>query len=593
MIPLFALVCAALAQEPAALPEQNEARARNVVLVSMDVTRRDRLGFHGGPAATPNLDALAASGVVFEHVFAPTPVTLPSHASLFTGVYPARHGVRDNGIFRLDERATTLAETLHAQGFATGAVVAAFVLDGQFGLAQGFEHYDDRFQTGLGGMLGREERSATEVTDAALRWLDARDEEKPFFLFAHYFDPHHDYAPPEPFATAAAHPYDGEIAYMDSEIGRLIDALEKRELLSETLVVVTADHGESLGEHGEETHGIFVYESTTAVPLVVRGPGIEGGRRLATAVSLVDVAPTILAAFGAPIDAAMQGRSLWPAIAEGLELDPVPVFLEARSGYHSFGWAPLAAIVDGGVKYVRAPKPELYDLARDPGETTNLVSERSELAATLRARLDAWLAANDAPNAWGSDVALTDEDRARLAALGYTISAPSKDADARPARDPKDALEEFAHLQRAGRAQEDGQLEEALRLYDAVLARNPHNFTALERSGMALLNLGRDEEAIERLERSNLFAGLPMFSLAQAHARVGNIERALAILAEVRTRNPKFMPAHLFFAQYHEAQGELVPALAAYRVLLANWYGDEGFRTKIEARVAELERQLK
>lgn len=579
-------------QGPGALPEASvEPRIENVVLISMDVTRRDRLGFHGGTARTPRLDGLAAAGTVFEGALAPTPVTLPSHASLLTGTYPPRHGVRDNGAFRLRPDEITLAGTLAAAGFDCAGIVSAFVLDAQFGLDAGFAHYDDRFQSGLGGMLGHEERRARATTDAALGWLAAR-EEGPFFLFVHYFDPHHPYEPPEPFASAAVHPYDGEIAYMDSEIGRLLDALAERELVERTLVVVTADHGESLGEHGEETHGIFLYQSTMAVPLVFRGPGIAAGRRVAGEVSLVDVAPTILASLGQPIGAHVQGRSLLGVLRDGLELEPRPVYLEARTGFHSFGWAPLAAIVRDGIKYVHAPRPELYDLGRDPHERENLLESHPELAAALAAELEAWIPmlARGAGSAPG-EVVLSDADRRRLEALGYTAAAPPRGAGA--GRDPKDALGEFALLQRAGQAQEAGEWESALELYERVLAQNPSNFAALERSGMVLSNLGRHAQAIERLERSNLFPGLPMYSLAQAHARIGDIERALSILEEVRRRNPKFMPAHLFFAQYHEAEGRTAEALAAYRGLLANWHGEASFRARIEERVRELERELR
>ncbi len=585
---LAAALCLALSllpdvriQEPDPAP-----RASHVLLISMDVTRRDRLGFHGGPARTPNLDALAAAGVVFEHALAPTPVTLPSHATLLTGTYPPRHGVRDNGTFRLAPGSATLAGTLRAAGLRTGAVVSAFVLDAQFGLDQGFESYDDRFQTGLGGMLGREERSATATTDAALRWLDVRGDGA-FFLFVHYFDPHHPYAPPEPFASQADHPYDGEIAYMDAQIGRLLEGLRQRELLDTTLVIATADHGESLGEHGEETHGIFVYQSTLAVPLVLRGPGLPAGRRVAGEVSLADVTPTVLDLLGHPIGAHVQGRSLVQALDGDPQVPTRPIYLEAHSGAHSFGWAPLTALVQDHHKFIAAPRPELYDLRADPRETRNLVEQDPERVRTMGERLAALARELGAGSASAPAAApLADEDRRRLEALGYTPSAPR--ADGEVGLDPKDGLAEFVLLQRAGAMQEENRLSEAVELYDRILERNPRNWTALERSGLALLHLGRFDAAVERLERAPLFPGLPMYGLAQAHARLGNIERALQILGDVRRRNPKFMPAHLFFATYHEAQGEVAEALEAYRVLLENWHGDPEYRSRIERRVREL-----
>lgn len=579
---------------PAHSVAQAAAPYDRVLLVSIDTARRDHFGFHGGRARTPNLDRLASKGVVFERAHATTPVTLPSHTSLFTGLYPPRHGVRDNARFRLGPEADTLAEHFGAAGFRTAAFVSAFVLDAQFGLAQGFEVYDDRFQSGLGGMPGREERAATATTEMALRWLNARGDGK-WFVFLHYFDPHHPYEAPKQHLPDGVHPYDAELAYVDTELGRVLDHLSTRRLLERTLVVVTADHGESLGEHGEATHGIFVYESTLAIPLMFHGPGLAAGTRVATPVSLVDVAPTLVQLVGLAPLGETHGRSLSRELhGEGLaavEAVPPPraLYAEAYTNSYTFGWSPLAALIQGDQKYILAPRPELYDLGADPRETQDLTMTSPEVATALRAELERWYGelAGAAASKLGIDVQLTDEERARLGALGYASSGGIARATG-IGRDPKDALVEFELMQRAGAAHDAGRLEEALALYERILAQNPRNALVLERSGMALIGLKRTREGVERLESLDLFPGSSMFALAQAYATLGDAERTLALVTELRERNPKFMPAHLFFAQLCEGTGDRAGAIAAYERLLANWHGDIAFRRQIERRIDAL-----
>jgi len=573
---------------------QQAAPYDRVLLVSIDTARRDHFGFHGGAARTPNLDRLARAGVVCERAHAPTPVTLPSHTSLFTGLYPPRHGVRDNARFRLGPEADTLAERFGAAGFQTAAFVSAFVLDAQFGLAQGFEVYDDRFQSGLGGMPGREERAATATTEMALRWLNARGDGK-WFVFLHYFDPHHPYDAPKQHAVDGVHPYDAELAYVDTELGRVLAHLHTRDLMQRTLVVVTADHGESLGEHGEATHGIFVYQSTLAIPLMFHGSGLAAGTRVATPVSLVDVAPTLLQLVGlTPLDG-VHGHSLarelrGQALAEGEAAPPArALYAEAYTNSYTFGWSPLAALIQGEQKYILAPRPELYDLGTDPHELQDLAASSPEVATALRTELQRWYGelAGDAASKPAIDVQLTDEERARLGALGYVSSGGSAHTTGL-GRDPKDALAEYELMQRAGVAHDAGRLEEALALYERILAQNPRNAVVLERSGMALIGLKRTKEGVARLEALDLFPGSSMFALAQAYATLGDAERTLLLVTELRERNPKFMPAHLFFAQLCEGTGDRAGAIAAYEWLLANWHGDRAFRRQIEQRIDAL-----
>ncbi|MBL8898551.1 MAG: sulfatase-like hydrolase/transferase [Planctomycetes bacterium] len=601
---LGALVLGACGERDASPPQQGNTRSaapssaagakpQNLLLLSLDTTRRDRLGFHGGSAATPTLDALARDGAHGTATFSPTPITLPSHATLLTGTYPPRHGVRDNGIFELGAEATTLAEVLREHGFRTGAVVSAFVLDAQFGLAQGFDDYDDRFESGGGGTLGIDERTATATTDAALRWLDTLDRASSprFFLFAHYFDPHFPYAaPPE---IAAAQPYDAELAYVDRELARLLAGLRARSLLESTLVLVTADHGEALGEHGEKTHGVFVYESTTAVPLVLHGPGVPAGARIEEPATLADVLPTALELLDLPVPSAVQGRSLVPALRG--ETQPArAIYLESFLGRYSFGWAPLRALVRDHWKFIAAPREELYDLRRDPREQRNLLAEEPARAEALRrelASLDEALRGEGA--SWARSRAEGADAWARLASLGY-VSSPASERASEPTRDPKDGLPELELLERAGTAQEAQRLDEALRLYDELLARNPAHVVALQRSGIALLDAGRIAEGVARLEQLDLVqlpADQPMFRLAAAYAQLGKEREALSLFAELRRRNPKFVMAHLFFGQLHEAAGKQREATQAYREALRNWHGDAAFRAKLEQRIRGLEKR--
>lgn len=575
------------ASAPGASPGAARAAIERVLLVSLDTTRRDRLGAYGGPARTPVIDRLAANGVVFDGALAPTPVTLPSHVSLFTGLYPPRHGVRDNARFRLAPEAETLAEAFRAAGFRTAAFVSAFVLDAQFGLAQGFDVYEDRFQSGLGGMPGREERDAAATTEMALRWLAARGDSR-WFLFLHYFDAHHPYVAPAPHAREGVAPYDAELGYVDAELGRVLAHLERAGLSDGTLVIVTADHGESLGEHGEATHGIFVYDSTLAVPWVMSGPGLARGARLRGEVSLVDVAPTILALAGLAPLLSVHGRSLAAEARGEAPLTATRVYAESFTNSYSFGWSPVMALVEDGRKLVLAPRPELFDRARDPGEKDDLAGRESARVAAMRAALEAWHGALAGDGRRPAiDVAPTDEERARLEALGYASGPAAVGAGG---RDPKDGLEEFALLQRAGKAHDDGDLAGALALYERILAANPRNAVAAERAGMAAIALGRAEDGIRWLAPLDLFPGTAMFALAQAYAVVGKPERTLELVATLRAQNPKFMPAHLFVAEMHERLGERAEAVAAYRALLEHWHGDPEFRRQIELRIDALGR---
>jgi arylsulfatase A-like enzyme/Flp pilus assembly protein TadD len=394
----------------------------SILLISVDTLRADALGAYGRAAArTPWIDRLAAAGVRFERAYAHNVVTLPSHANLLSGRYPLAHGVRDNSGFRFPAGTPTLATLLKSRGWRTGAFVSAFPLDSRFGLGAGFDVYDDR----LGGAETTQaaflmpERPGALTVEAALRWRSEHQAERTLTL-VHLYEPHFPYEPPEPFAAAfASAPYHGEVAAADAALEPLLRPLLEAGPAGRTLVVFTSDHGEALGEHGELTHGVFAYESTLRVPLVVYAPGLLSARIVREPVRHVDVLPTVLDLLGIEAPAGLAGRSLAPLL-DRAGPEPEVAYFEALSTSLNQGWAPLHGVLDGSLKYVDLPIPELYDVEADPGETKNLVASRPQDREHLRAHL-ADLRAQDHGSRQSPEDAATRE---KLRALGYLSGAP-------------------------------------------------------------------------------------------------------------------------------------------------------------------------
>jgi arylsulfatase A-like enzyme/Flp pilus assembly protein TadD len=362
------------------------ARVERVVLVSIDTLRADYVGVYGASNKTPNLDAIAAGGVRFATAISPTPITLPSHASILTGLDPPRHGIRNNSTFRLPEDVSTLAEKMHEANFATAAFIGAMVLDRQYGLARGFDIYDDRMSPRLSaGADGFPERTADAVVDAALAWLENAPDQ--FLLWVHLYDPHSSYRAPARFRRENPRsPYAAEVGFADHELGRLLEAVDNL-WGANTLVVVTSDHGESLGEHGEVTHSLGIYDATQRVPLLMRGPGLPQGTVVESPVRLVDIAPTILALINISPLTDVDGRDLTGAINGDAEQAPV-AYLETLATQLEIGWSPLLGIRSAEFKYIRAPRPELYALASDPEERHDIIAEQPDVAARLDRELD-------------------------------------------------------------------------------------------------------------------------------------------------------------------------------------------------------------
>jgi arylsulfatase A-like enzyme len=469
------------------------------VLITLDTTRADRLGSYGyQKAQTPVLDRLAREGIRFADAVSPAPLTLAAHASILTGLDPQNHGARHNGQYRLDPSQLTLAEVLREKGYDTAAFVAAFVLDARYGLAQGFDVYDDRTEPLPGqpfGGLG--ERSAEKVTEAALAWLGGRAKTRPFFLWVHYYDPHAEYRPPEPykqrFQTSL---YDGEVAYMDAQIGRLIPELEKAS--EKLLVIVAGDHGESLGEHAEYTHSRLIYESTQHVPLFIWSPDLITGPYLVddALVGLVDVFPTVLELLGIAAEGRRDGISLRLAGKEpGRTL-----YLETMAPYLDSGWAPLHALRRHQDKYIFAPRPEYYDLSADPDESDNLMGKVSgdaeQAVAGLREELAARL--KDTPSAEAIAAAAAKPDAEalqRLQALGYLSGPGPSGARSGELPDPKDMMPIQKLVIESRSLRREGRLDDALSKAKQALERSSKDLEVLEEIGLVYVEMDRLDEA--------------------------------------------------------------------------------------------------
>jgi arylsulfatase A-like enzyme/Tfp pilus assembly protein PilF len=455
-----------------------ELRDFNVVMITTDTTRADHLRSYGNRSVeTPAIDGLARDGVLFANANTPSPSTLPAHASLLTGLYPLRHGARANGTFQLEPRITTLAERLRGAGLRTGAAVSAFVLDSRFGLDQGFDLYHDDLTRGVKLSPHMFRERASELTnDIVLPWLSENAGER-FFLFVHYFDPHAVYLPPEPFRSAYADDlYDGELAYVDAQIGALLAHLEQLGVRERTLIVYASDHGEGLGDHGERTHSLLTYESTLRVPLIFSAPErLPRGRVVERPVSLVDVVPTVLQLLGEPVPTDLDGADLTRAAAP----EARPLYFETIATMTLHGWAPLLGVRRGDHKYTLAPQPELYDLRADPGELDNLHDAQPDLAASLHEELarlvggDPLLAAPMTAN-----LAMDDDTRQRLASLGYVQTTAPEAPLAADGRDPKEMIGHWERLQDAIHLRAQGRMREALPLLETLVEESPRDIFA-------------------------------------------------------------------------------------------------------------------
>jgi arylsulfatase A-like enzyme/Flp pilus assembly protein TadD len=520
-------------------------RGSNVLFITIDTLRPDRLGAYGSRAGlTPNLDRLASEGIVFEDVLAHVPVTLPSHTSLFTSKIPPRHGVHDNGTFRVGAGEETLSLRLKSRGYETAAFVGAFVLDARFGLDRGFDLYDDYYGEKRSFASFTElERPAESVLAPARRWLETR-RDKPWFAWVHLFDAHAPYEAPEPYrGRHAADPYGAEVAYVDAALGSFFDGLGSLGLLEKTLVVLVSDHGESLGEHGEGTHGTFAYNSTLSVPWILWSKSLEPAR-FAPRVRLVDVAPTVLDFLGIELPERIDGASLRPFLFEPSRYEPADSYFEALNPHLTRDWAPLRGIVRGPHKFIELPIPELYDLTADAKEETNVIAGRAALASELRKALEERLEGS-APLNPSAD----EETKKRLESLGYLVSPASgpRKADYTEEDDPKRLVALVGLSDEASDRFREGRTEEALALLREILQKQPRSSFAHQKLAYSLHQLGRTREAVQVLEEavSRGVTDLSLLALLGSYLlEISELPKALGILEGLAADHPEFAEAH-------------------------------------------------
>lgn len=575
-------------------PEPVAAARDNILLITLDTTRADRLGCYGYAAArTPRLDRLAAEGVRFERVYATAPITLPSHASIFTGLYPFEHGVRNNGNFYLAEGFETLATILGKQGYRTAAFVSTFILDRRYGLARGFETYDDTMEGAQAQVLALEaERRGDRTALPLSHWLEghAAAQAAPFFVWLHLYDPHEPYRPPPPFRDAfAARPYDGEIAFDDAVVAFVLDKLEQLGVRDRTLIAVTADHGESLGDHGEETHSMFLYEAAIRVPLILWRPGRLAPRVVKEPVRTIDLAPTLLELAGAPALKAPHARSLLPLI-EGRRESPAPVaYAETYLPRFYMNWAPLRVVVDGRYKLIDAPHPELYDLDEDPAEERNAHETRPEIAERLQGALQGLTAGSDGSMSVSK---LDREALEKLAALGYLGAGAEPTGPARdPGRkDPKDVIQVFNRLRRANSAVRERRFAEALPILREVLAEDPSNAFARLVLGSAHSGMGQPAQAIEQYRKYVELVPTSSYAhlwIAICYLNLGDRDGALREADAALALDARFTDARVLRAGVLAARSQYETAIAELRSAVATDPGKPAIRLDLAKVLAE------
>jgi choline-sulfatase len=559
-----------LAEVLAATPPTSTA-APNVILITIDTVRADHLACYGAKdIQTPTLDALAHDGIVFERAISQVPLTWPSHAAILTGLFPFQNGVQDFTGQPLEPRFRSVAQAFQQHGYATGAVVSAFVLDRSWGLARGFDFYDDAFppEAFTNKDLGLVDRRAGESVTRALAWLQ-KNPRRPFFFWLHLYDPHSPYDPPEPYRTQYRdHLYDGEIAYADHELGRLISWLKHYQLYDRSLIVFLSDHGESLGQHGEQEHGFFVYNSTVHIPLIVKPPAGSGFRsgRVARPVETIAVSPTLvrLAGIHDGIEKQFRTRGLLGSSAESEE----EAYSETFYPFSSFGWSPLHALETSRYQYVDAPEPELYDLVADPEERNNLAAQQTATVAVLKEKLRIRLQDRPFNPVENSSSKLSPDALEKLRALGYVAyrSPVSEEALAAGLPDPKDKLWEFNSILQAEDALHAGDASKGKSLLLQVRTKDPTMYIVPFTLGEAAMSEQRWDEASVEFKSCldlNPHFDQAMLGLARALTFQGKTEEAKLWARNAIEYNPESYRAW-YQLGFIEARTDRSAALSDY-----------------------------
>ena len=569
------------------------APADNILLITLDTTRADHLGSYGYPQArTPNLDGLAREGIRFARVYCPSPLTLPSHCSIMSGLYPVAHGVRNNG-HELRRGIKTLAEIMNGHGYSTAAFVSAFSVDSRFGLNRGFGVYDDTFQSQMPLKSENAERRAEETFARFSGWLENNGQNK-FFVWIHYYDPHLPYDPPSPYAEGSGgHPYDGEIAYMDHYVGAVLARLKEKGILEKTLIVVAGDHGEGLGDKVETGHGIFIYEETLRVPLIFYNRRIfPRSQVIESVVRLVDIAPTILDAAGLSGEAAgMQGQSLigWIKGKERKDLDSL---VETYYPRDNFGWSELVGLVAGPWKIIQAPRPEFYDLENDPGEKKNIFGSSAQKAGELsnKLRQEILRLSSGSPVARGGAPARA-EDLERLRSLGYVSFAPAKPGSAFP--DPKDKIGSLKLIQMAQAFEFEEKYLEAERVYGKILEDMPDSPAGYVNLAIAQAKQKKFDQAIATLGsglRRIPDSEILLVRLGHTYLVTGKTPEALATMEKVLILNPQSIDALTVCAGILDTAGKKDEARSYYERALAIEPESRHLRTSYAGNLASVGR---
>jgi tetratricopeptide (TPR) repeat protein len=498
-----------------------------IILISIDTLRADHLPAYGyTKVRTPNIDALAAAGTTFEHAYTHAPQTLPAHASILSGQLPFEHGVRDNIGFTVKPGQWFLQRALHDRGWPTAGFVSAYVLRAATGMNQGFDTYDSELPPSSGELsIGQLQRDGDSTLAAADKWITGLDLGKPFFLFLHLYEPHKPYAPPARFSSYE--PYDGEIAHADEIVGRLLDRLRASELYDRSTIVLLSDHGEGLGDHGEQEHGLFLYSETTRVPLIVKLPGRHEARRVAAPVQHIDLVPTILDLVGAAKRPELRGRSLAPLLRGTGTLPDTGIYSEALYSRYHFGWSELYALTDARYRLIRAPRDELFDLERDPKESASIAAERPQVRQAMRGALEALIANASI----AAPAAISEEDKQRLTALGYvgggSSGSLSLPGDSLP--DPKDKVKVLEKYRRASDLAGSLKFDEAVAVYREVLAEDSEMTDVWLQLAEVNIRRGAMDEAIqaykEVIKRKPKDSG-SLIGAASALLRVGQLDAA-------------------------------------------------------------------
>jgi arylsulfatase A-like enzyme/lipoprotein NlpI len=569
----LAAVCGSAA--PRALAAGSAAPPSNVVIITIDTLRADHLGCYGyKQVRTPNIDSLAADGIRFERAYTPVPITLPAHTVIFTGTYPTLSGMHDFSANRLGPQQPTLAAILKEKGYATGAVVASGVLDSRFGLNRGFDFYYDHFDFNRlqEANLDEMERPGNLVADQALDWL-SKHYTKRFFLWMHLYDPHYPYRPPAPYSEEyKSHPYDGEIAFADEQVGRVLRFLRAKNLYRNTIIVLGGDHGEGLGEHGEQTHGFFIYNSTLHVPLIFRLPGSSAPKHLWSLVSLADIMPTVLQALTLSVPAKVQGKSLLSLLSGKKEKEE-----QSRSLYSEtflprlhFNWSELRGIEMEKYHFIEAPKPELYDVSKDPKELDNLYAQKNAVATELRGKLEAMIReytpGEELAEKTGLDPALME----RLQSLGYAGFSGGGDPEARNSElaDPKDRVQVYELISEGMAASQHGRYQESVEKLTSALATEASSVPVHYLLGLDYYRLKDFPKAIDHFQRVLEVSpdySLAVYQLGLSYARAEDMTRAIQTLKRaLQLDSTNFSAAYNLGAAYmHE--GNTPEAAAAFR----------------------------